>query len=148
MVVHMLADVEANWRRATPEDRQGFAQNLFSEIVLDLDTRQIAGFKLKPWAEPFLQVRVEFNLRTVLAPEGFGNKTVHTLDMAQMEREVLDWMYPDRHERRPTRYNHLPAQERNAEIVRRRRNGDSLTSLAREFGITVQRVWYIVRRGR
>ena len=82
------------------------------------------------------------------SPEGFGNKTVHTLDMAQMEREVLDWMYTDRHERRPTRYNHLPAQERNAEIVRRRRNGESLTSLAREFGITVQRVWYIVMRGR
>jgi hypothetical protein len=68
--------------------------------------------------------------------------------MAQMEREVLDWMYPDGHQRRPTRYNHLPAQERNAEIVRRRRNGESLTSLAREFGITVQRAWYIVMRGR
>jgi hypothetical protein len=83
-----------------------------------------------------------------VAPEGFGNKTVHTLDIAQMEREVLDWMYPGRHERRPTRYNHLPAQARNEEIVRRRRNGESLTSLAREFGITVQRVWYILRRGR
>ena len=82
------------------------------------------------------------------SPEGFGNKTVHTLDMAQMEREVLDWMYMDRPRRRPMRYNHLPAQERNAEIVRRRKNGESLTSLAREFGITVQRVWYIVMRGR
>jgi hypothetical protein len=68
--------------------------------------------------------------------------------MAQMEREVLDWMYMDRPKRPPTRYNHLPAQERNAEIVHRRRNGESLTSLAREFGITVQRVWYIVMRGR
>lgn len=68
--------------------------------------------------------------------------------MAQMEREVLDWMYPNKHARRPMRYNHLPAHERNAEIVHRRRNGESLTTLAREFGITVQRVWYIVARGR
>jgi hypothetical protein len=83
-----------------------------------------------------------------LAPERFWNKTVRTLDMAQMEREVLDWMYMDTPRRRPTRYNHLSAQGRNAEIVRRRRNGESLTSLAREFGITVQRVWYIVMRGR
>jgi hypothetical protein len=82
------------------------------------------------------------------SPEGFGNKTVHTLDMPQMECEVLDWMHPDRHARKPMRYNHLPAQERNAEILRRRRDGESLNSLAREFGITVQRVWYIVMRGR
>jgi hypothetical protein len=72
MAVTMLADTGANWERATNEDRQAFAQSLFSEIVFDLDTRQIAGFKLKPWAEPFLQVRVEFNLRTVMAPEGYG----------------------------------------------------------------------------
>jgi hypothetical protein len=83
-----------------------------------------------------------------LAPEGFGNKTVHTLDMAEMEREVLDWMYMSKPRRRPTCYNHLPAQERNAEIARRRRNGESLTSLSQEFGITVQRAWHIGRRGR
>jgi hypothetical protein len=45
------------------------------------------------------------------------------IDRAQAEREFLDWMYPDRHERRPMRYNHLPAQERNAEIIRRRQSG-------------------------
>ena len=68
--------------------------------------------------------------------------------MAQAEREVLGWMYMDRPKWRPMRYNHFAAQERNTEIIRRRKNGESLPSLARAFGLTVQRVWFIVWRGR
>jgi hypothetical protein len=59
--------------------------------------------------------------------------------MAQAEHEVLGWMYMDRPRRRPMRYNHLSAQERNGKIIRRRKNGESLPSLARAFGLTVQR---------
>jgi hypothetical protein len=44
------------------------------------------------------------------------------------------------------KFRHLAKTERNAEIIRRRRNGETPSLLAREFGITVQRVWYIVRR--
>jgi hypothetical protein len=31
--------------------------SLFDEIVVDIDTRRITSFKLKPWAEQFLIVR-------------------------------------------------------------------------------------------
>ena len=68
--------------------------------------------------------------------------------MAQAEREVLAWMHTGTPKRHPMRYNYVSAQERNAEIICRCKNGESLPSLAREFGLTVLRVWYIVRRGR
>ena len=58
MTVHMLTDANSNWTTATNEERQQFARNLFSEISYDLDKRRIVGFKLKSWAEPFLQMRV------------------------------------------------------------------------------------------
>ena len=47
------------WDTADDEDRKGLAQNLFDEVVVDLDTRRIVGFKLKPWTERFLVLRME-----------------------------------------------------------------------------------------
>jgi len=35
------------------------AQHLFSEVVFNLDTRRIESFKLKPWADDFLMLRME-----------------------------------------------------------------------------------------
>jgi hypothetical protein len=35
------------------------AKHLFSEIVFDLDTRRIVSYKLKPWADDFLMLRME-----------------------------------------------------------------------------------------
>ena len=43
---------------ATNIDRQAFAHSLVEEIIYNLDTRRIVGFKMKPWAESFLQLRV------------------------------------------------------------------------------------------
>jgi hypothetical protein len=47
------------WETADDEDRQGMAKHLFSEIVFDLDTRRIVSYKLKPWADDFLMLRME-----------------------------------------------------------------------------------------
>ncbi len=46
------------WDAANDEDRKGMAQNLFEEIVVDVDARRIVGFKLKPWADRFLVLRM------------------------------------------------------------------------------------------
>lgn len=54
----MINDMGTSWAAASNEDKRAFAHNQFTEIVFDLDTRQIVGFKLKPWAKPLLQVRV------------------------------------------------------------------------------------------
>jgi len=53
-----LSDAQKNWHDASSVDRQAFAHNLFEEIIYDLDTGCITSFKLKPWAESFLQLRV------------------------------------------------------------------------------------------
>jgi hypothetical protein len=47
------------WDMADDEDRKGMAQNLFEEVVVNLDTRRIESFKLKPWADRFLVLRME-----------------------------------------------------------------------------------------
>lgn len=47
------------WDMADDEDRQGMAQDIFEEVVVNLDTRRIESFKLKPWIERFLIVRME-----------------------------------------------------------------------------------------
>ncbi len=56
--IKMFTELGSEWDEASNEDKQGFAQSLFSEVIFDLDTRHITGFKLKPWVEPFLQVQV------------------------------------------------------------------------------------------
>lgn len=50
----MLADMGGSWQDSSNEDKQAFAQTLFSELVFDLDTHRITGFALKGWAEQFL----------------------------------------------------------------------------------------------
>ncbi|HMN12626.1 MAG TPA: recombinase family protein, partial [Bellilinea sp.] len=47
------------WDIADDEDRKGMAQNLFEEVVVNLDTRRIESFRLKPWADRFLVLRME-----------------------------------------------------------------------------------------
>jgi DNA invertase Pin-like site-specific DNA recombinase len=54
----MFAEMNREWDDAPNEVKRDFALSLFSEIIFDLDTHQITGFKLKPRVEPFLQVQV------------------------------------------------------------------------------------------
>ncbi|CAG0937613.1 hypothetical protein TFLX_06558 [Thermoflexales bacterium] len=56
--ITMLSEMGSKWNEASQEDKQAFAQSLFSEVVFDLDTHRITSFTLKPWVEPFLQVHV------------------------------------------------------------------------------------------
>ncbi|MCC7205993.1 MAG: helix-turn-helix domain-containing protein [Anaerolineae bacterium] len=44
------------------------------------------------------------------------------------------------------RFRHLAKPERNAEIVRRYGAGETLSALAKHFGVSEQRVWRIIRR--
>ena len=47
MAANMLSDIENSWQESSNEDKQAFAQTMFSEIVFDLDTYRIKGFALK-----------------------------------------------------------------------------------------------------
>jgi len=54
-MIRRIADI---WENGDAEDRQSVAQNLFNEIVYDLDTQRIESFRLKPWAERFVTLRM------------------------------------------------------------------------------------------
>ncbi|MCC6974571.1 MAG: hypothetical protein IT322_11235, partial [Anaerolineae bacterium] len=76
----LLADMGSQWQEANNEDKQALAQTLFSEVVFDLDTHQITGFALKPWAEQFLQIRAAYD-GAVSCLEGFplpAERTMYT----------------------------------------------------------------------
>ncbi|MCC6975232.1 MAG: recombinase family protein [Anaerolineae bacterium] len=60
MTAQSIQSVGQNWEQTGPEERESFVRSLFDEVVYDLDTRRIISFKLKSWAEPFLQLRVTF----------------------------------------------------------------------------------------
>lgn len=59
MCLDAVNRISSVWDTADAEDRQGMIQHLFSEIVFDLDTRRIVSYKLKPWADDFLMLRME-----------------------------------------------------------------------------------------
>ena len=60
MTAQSIQSVGQNWEQTSAEERESFVRSLFDEVVYDLDTRRIISFKLKSWAEPFLQLRVTF----------------------------------------------------------------------------------------
>jgi DNA invertase Pin-like site-specific DNA recombinase len=59
MCVESLSRLAALWDSGDAEQRQGIVRSLFNHIVYDLDARRIVNFKLKPWAERFLELRVD-----------------------------------------------------------------------------------------
>jgi len=59
MCVDAIETMARLWDIANDEDRKGMAQNLFDEVVVNLDTRRIESFKLKPWVDRFLVLRME-----------------------------------------------------------------------------------------
>jgi plasmid stability protein len=64
------------WDNGTDQERYEFVHSLFDEIVVDLDTRRITSFKMKPWAEQFLVVRAslyEIDKRKNQAENGTGS---------------------------------------------------------------------------
>lgn len=52
-------DMPRLWKTGSAENRQILARSLFEYLVYDLDARQITDFRLKPWAERFLSLRLE-----------------------------------------------------------------------------------------
>jgi hypothetical protein len=59
MCIEAVNRIAQVWDTADDEDRKGMAQYLFAELVFDLDTRRIVSYKLKPWADEFIMLRME-----------------------------------------------------------------------------------------
>ena len=57
--VEILSKLSALWDVGTVEQRQSLIRSLFAHLIVDLDARRIVNFKLKPWAERFIELRIQ-----------------------------------------------------------------------------------------
>jgi hypothetical protein len=55
--MELVKRLEEFWDITEGEDRKLLGQTLFDELVYDLDSKRIVDFKIKPWAEPFIELR-------------------------------------------------------------------------------------------
>jgi hypothetical protein len=62
------------------------------------------------------------------------------------EAEFLRHLYEAFAEATIVRFRHLARIQRNAEITSRHVHGETLASLAKQFGLSEQRVWRIIQR--
>jgi hypothetical protein len=69
LTMKMVADLIQSWHHANPETRRSLAHGLFEEIIYDLDEQKIVDFKLKPWAELLMQLKVTFDPDPTPSPD-------------------------------------------------------------------------------
>lgn len=69
LTMKMVADLIQSWHQANPETRRSLAHGLFEEIIYDLDEQKIVDFKLKPWAELLMQLKVTFDPDPTPSPD-------------------------------------------------------------------------------
>lgn len=70
MCIQAIEVLNRTWEIVSDEDRQGMARHLFEYITYDLSTRQIVDFRLKPWADQFLTVRIGLYAEEKLQADG------------------------------------------------------------------------------
>jgi hypothetical protein len=58
LTTEMVENLVHNWNQANAEMRRALASSIFEYLVYDLDARQIVDFKLKPWAELLMQLKL------------------------------------------------------------------------------------------
>ena len=79
--VEMLTKLSSVWDAGDAEQRQSLIRSLFTHIIYDLDARRIASFKLKPWVERFVDLRVQteepvLNYGDVVWPRRYPKRTI------------------------------------------------------------------------
>lgn len=139
MCIQAVDALTRMWEIVSDEDKQGMARHLFEYITYDLGTRQIVDFRLKPWADQFLTLRAGLYAEELLQAD--GNPVVPTgLDIIRLPlAEIVEWLLTASGLKQATHYTR-------DELIRMRHEaGERLSNLAREFDISPQRAYQIVR---
>jgi DNA invertase Pin-like site-specific DNA recombinase len=144
--VAALGQVAQEYPSASPEAQQALVRSLFDHLVYDLDQRQIVDFRLKSWADRYMVLRAALYQGE---NQGFLRPVLHTrldstrrrlLDaLADATRAYLDQLYAAL--ARP-----VSTAQRNEAIRARAAAGEAQAALAREYGMSGQRIYQIVRR--
>ncbi len=58
LTTEIVANLANNWKDANGEMRRSLAHSLFDYIIYDLDTQRIVNFKLKPWVQLLMQLKI------------------------------------------------------------------------------------------
>jgi Mor transcription activator family protein len=152
------------WDEGDSEDKQGIARTLFSYVVYDLDARWIVDFQLKSWADRFLVLRtalyetengasapsIKREEGTKLdapdmTPEGFETSSSAYIEWAV--QRMLARLYAKKEPLTQPVTDLIPLKEdRNAEIYQRFLAGERAVDLAKEYGISLQRIYVLIRR--
>jgi hypothetical protein len=56
----IVANLIQNWHQSKPEVRRALGNSVFEYLVYDLNSQRIVDFKLTPWAELLMQLKVTF----------------------------------------------------------------------------------------
>jgi hypothetical protein len=145
------------WDIAEAEERRTMAHNLFEYIVYNLDKQRIVDFRLKPWANRFLVLRA-----AVAAEEKSGSKNAYTNGRREvphtglkpllrlLEKRAafafLDQIFPEIPQ---IRMSPSPKRVSRNELIRDRyEEGEFMSDLSREYGISRQRISQIVHHRR
>lgn len=70
MTMEMIANLIEHWSEANHDHRRALANGLFEYLIYNLDTQRIVGFKLKPWAELLMQLRITLESGSDNDPDG------------------------------------------------------------------------------
>jgi len=62
MCMELINMIVSLWDESSDEDRQQLVRMIFEEIIYDLDQQRIVHFRLKTWAERFLDLRMALHL--------------------------------------------------------------------------------------
>jgi DNA invertase Pin-like site-specific DNA recombinase len=78
MCLQAVDTINKLWSVSSDDDKQGMARLLFEYITYDLDKQQIVDFRLKPWAEQFLFLRIGLYMQEHYSPDYNDNPIAPT----------------------------------------------------------------------
>jgi hypothetical protein len=162
------------WDVSSDEDKQGLVRSLFEYIVYDLDKHRIVDFRLQPWADRFIKLRASLypdgdgpEGKVVQADKGEGNEKYSGRDDAQVlntevpHRGLLTISLPlledadsciaaliylsETLSSEPISGRTPTKTERNAEIIHRYTNGETVPRLALIYNISETRIYQILQ---
>ena len=150
----VIEQVVKLWDIAEPKERQLMARNLFDFIVYNLDEQRIVDFRLKPWADRFLVLRAALyeddvvvktqNASTQELKRNMPHTGLKPISRLLLKHAVFDLLdlffgaFPAR------RAGKSALNARNVHIAARVAGGESTYDLAKEFGLSRQRIYQIV----
>lgn len=76
MCIEVVQRTAQLWEGSSAEDRQGMARHLFDYVVVDLDKAEIVDFRMKAWADQFLQVATQIKIAAVSNGDSYNDNQV------------------------------------------------------------------------